>query len=506
MEANEQGFGPGAAAGALKAPPHRSANSNEAIAISLTRTGENGVKPIAQFHPKFTYPLFEEEQIFGYQGLKINLRYDAADMRPNVKMTYEKKYEVVGDTEPADVASVLTEFLPEVAFQSEKDFIAATKDISEDFKPPGELLQSLDNEEGPYEIWKGNLADPAVRKLVKRMEVMVLFYIEGGSTIVDDSEPEWSLERWTVYFLYQKKWATPEQDVSRYTFVGYSTVYRFHMLEAHTPPATPVEGRKEFELPKGEFSLATLPCRLRISQFLILPPFLHKGNGGRLYHTIFADLLAQEHCKEVTVEDPNEAFDDLRDHSDLKFIRTLPELDAIKINMDWKATDKQDRFDIVDPKAVEALKKRTKIANRQLRRLIEMHLMSQLPESVRPFLPTETKVSVPLRTTADKKVYRLWKQYVKARLYRHNLELLAQMDKSERIEKLDEVQGSVELEYLRLLSLSKSRDEAGTTASASSQNGASVKIEGVSKKRPLEAALKDEKESKRARLEDESSE
>lgn len=417
-------------------------------------------------------------------------------MRPNLKITHKKKYDAIADAEPTDVEAVFRSVLPEVAFQSEKDFTAATRDVADNFKPPGTLIKTFENEEGPYEIWKGSLADPAVRQLVRRIEVMVLFYIQGGNTIVDESEPDWSLDRWTVYLLYQRKWVTAEKDISRYTFVGYSTVYRFHMLQNPTPPSSPETGDKVLDFSPAGFTVSQLPCRLRISQFIILPPFLHRGNGGRMYQTVFADLLAQENCKEITVEDPNEAFDDLRDHNDLKFIRTLPELDTIKINMDFKPESDQDRYDIVDHKAVEALKKRTKIANRQLGRLLEMHLMSKLPVSVRPALQRSKLAATP----NERKMYLLWKKWVKSRLYRHNLELLQQMEKQERMDKLNETESSVELEYIRLLSLSQSRDDAATNGA--SPNRTQAELGGVGRKRSLDAVDKGEPGSKRARVED----
>lgn len=60
-----------------------------------------------------TYSIFgDEEQIFGYQGLKINLRYNVCDMRPNLQINYGKKFKTVGETEPTDIKAVLDDFLP----------------------------------------------------------------------------------------------------------------------------------------------------------------------------------------------------------------------------------------------------------------------------------------------------------------------------------------------------------------------------------------------------------
>jgi histone acetyltransferase 1 len=90
-----------------------SSNSNDAVHISLVAPGEGGTKAIHTFNPKFTYPIFgDEERIFGYQGLKINLRYNACDMRPGLQISYTKKFKTVGETSPTDLKAVLEPFLP----------------------------------------------------------------------------------------------------------------------------------------------------------------------------------------------------------------------------------------------------------------------------------------------------------------------------------------------------------------------------------------------------------
>ena len=76
----------------------------------------NTVKSLYSFHPKFTYPIFgDEEQIFGYKDLKINLRYNISDMRPNLSISYNKKTKPIGDEEPLDIKAVLEDFLPKSA-------------------------------------------------------------------------------------------------------------------------------------------------------------------------------------------------------------------------------------------------------------------------------------------------------------------------------------------------------------------------------------------------------
>lgn len=176
-------------------------SANEAVEISLVQPAPTGLRSIASFNPKFTYSVFgDEETIFGYQDLKISLRFHASDMRPNLHVSSSKKLKVVGDHEPVDIPAVLKEYLPAVAFQKASEFEDAVKQTpAAEFTPPGERIKEFHSRDGRYEIWKGVLSDPAVKQLVNRVQIMVPFFIEGGTFIgTDDSE---LADRWTIFFL-----------------------------------------------------------------------------------------------------------------------------------------------------------------------------------------------------------------------------------------------------------------------------------------------------------------
>lgn len=72
---------------------------------------------------------------------------------------------------------------------------------AKDFVPPGKCVHSYDTRGRKFEIWAGSLADPEVRRLLNRAQVFVSFFIEAGTPLETD-DPEWTLERWTVYFMY----------------------------------------------------------------------------------------------------------------------------------------------------------------------------------------------------------------------------------------------------------------------------------------------------------------
>ncbi|OBT86133.1 hypothetical protein VE02_05426 [Pseudogymnoascus sp. 03VT05] len=448
-------------------PDDWSTQSNDALHISLVRPENGASKTINTFHPKFTYPIFgEEESIFGYQGLKIHLRYNASDMRPNVLITYNKRFKAVGDVEPTDLKGLLADFLPENAFQKSAAFDAAINDPNlKDFSPPGKLLKSHEEGDAAYEIWYGNSADPAIQQLLRRLQILVALFIEGG-TAIDDAE--WGSGRWTVFLLYKKGPAT-DDSTSPYTFMGYCTVYNYYPIIPKLPLAAPGTQRKAISLPVNsdasipfpDESLSDLPIRSRLSQFIILPPFQGGGHGARLYSTVFAHYLSDPQTVEITIEDPNEAFDDLRDLNDLIYLRSLPEFQALEINTaaDVRKKGRVPSDEIIEQAPLNELRKKVKIAPRQFQRLVEMQLLSAIPTNIRKSLNPEPKPANTLQTKLRQQEYRLWCLLVKQRLYKHNKDSLIQLEREERIDKLEEVAGIVETDYARLLTKLDGGDE-----------------------------------------------
>ncbi|KAJ9134478.1 Histone acetyltransferase type B catalytic subunit [Pleurostoma richardsiae] len=478
-----------------------SSNSNEAVVLSLVTPATAGLNTITSFNPQFTYSIFgEDERIFGYKNLKISLRYHAADMRPNLKITYGKIFKATGDVEPTDIKEALSGLLPEVSFAKESEYSAAITGLSRDWTPPGTLLTTLKGKDAQYEIWHGSLSDPAIMQLLKRIQILVSFFIEGGTPIETEGE---ALDRWAVFFLYKKQAAADAGDRCPYIFTGYSTVYRFFPLQRLTPPASPSDqtsstqppAKEDFELPK-EVPFTEFPCRTRISQFIILPPFQGKGNGARLYKAIFQHYLESPQTFEITVEDPNEAFDELRDLSDIEYLRSDPDFSNLRINTSVITKEKGPvPKDIVDGEALEKMRLKHKMAPRQFYRVVEMHLMSTLADAVRPEIDIESlsssKASKKVATKQEEHEYKLWKLFVKQRLYRHNRDLLGQLEKEERIDKLEEALSGVELEYARLLAAADSRRKKASSPSIT--NG---------KRKLDDTGEKDQSSSKKARVED----
>jgi histone acetyltransferase 1 len=336
--------------------------------------------------------------------------------------------------------------------------------------PPGELVASFDSKGDSYEVWQASLAHEEIQQFLKRFQILVLLLIEAGTYILKGThDDDNTLDRWTVFFLYQKRPALDDTNRHEYHFAGFSTVYRFFPLVPLTPPASPSvladhsdSPLDKYDFSSNDFSLFSLPCRTRISQFLILPPFHSKGLGSKLYSTIYQKYLYHAETTELTVEDPSEAFDDLRDLADLTFLRKTPDFEQLKLNTSVIIPKKGAApRNIVDPEVSEKVRRRYKIAPRQFYRVLEMNLMSRLPQTVQPGISVDDvgsgKKAVP---AADDHQYKLWQLLVKQRLYRHNKDALIQLEHGERLGKLTETLASVEFEYARLLALLEQRNEA----------------------------------------------
>ncbi|KAI1129614.1 histone acetyltransferase type B catalytic subunit [Nemania abortiva] len=478
------------------------ANANEALTISLVRPSAQSIEKVVSFNPKFTYPIFgEDERIFGYKGLKINLQFDARNLRPHLSVSSAKKFNAVGEVEAVNVKEIMKEFLPGVAFQTRSEYEKAIQDVQDTWTPPGALVKTTKKNGETYEIWRGSLADPAVKQLIRRVQITVLLFIEGGSYIGLDADgnddPNYSLARWSVFLVYKKQPIPGATEKQEYIFQGFSTVYDFWMYQLPLSSSTAHDhgapkSDDSWELPQGDLDLAQFPRRARISQFIILPPYQGKGIGALLYDTIFALYMADVATKEITVEDPNEDFDLLRDICDLKYLRrNVPEFAALRVNGNISIPEKggllhhntqitsvnsagSSADGIVDMTKLEELRLKAKIAPRQFWRLVEMHLMSTLPTSVRPEADAESMK--PPAAKADQKVYSLWRLLLKQRLYRRNVLILAELETTERIIKLNETVNNVEWEYARILE----RVEPKTTAT----NGKRKMDEGADEDTP----------------------
>ncbi|OCF74848.1 histone acetyltransferase type B catalytic subunit [Kwoniella mangroviensis CBS 8886] len=410
-------------------------DSNEALSLQLVRDPEDEdvlyaqeKRAIEPFHPTFTYPIFgEREKILGYKGLDIQLQFASGSLRQFLSITYDSKLN--SPATPSDeIEGTLYKFIPPDYTKSEMDFSKLVEKDSSEFKPLGEKIGSYVRPAAPsskskgkgkgkvsngeelkeddenavvFEMYKATWNTPGFREYHRRMQLFILLFIEGGSYVHEDEDS------WEFITLYEKrKRPAADSDIWTYHFVGYVSVYPFWCYPDQV--------------------------RLRLSQFVILPPYQNQGHGSKLYSTLFSQMLSRPEVAELTVEDPAEAFEDLRDRNDLRFLVSNGILDDPKFSIGIGPSDELSRSERV--KWESEIRKKYKIAQRQFDRLLEMLLLKQLD----------------LKEEKELKKYRL---HVKARLYRFNYEMLSQMTLEERKEALAKTYESVVEDYERILEM-----------------------------------------------------
>jgi histone acetyltransferase 1 len=453
-----------------------SSDANEAVQISIVRLGPHGLQTLHEFHPTFTYPIFgEEERIFGYKGLHIDVRFAEEDMRPNVLVSYDKKFTPVGDTVALDILSTMKEWLPHDAFVKSTEFQTQVEinAAGRKFIPPGKLVHSYSRKGKTFQIWAGSLLDLAVRGTVERMQILISFFIEAG-TPVNTEDADWTLDRWTVYFVYEKLELPSVGGLTSppsYSFIGYSTTYRFFSLkpasstnqaaavsESSTAKAGP--GTLQSIFGADEMSVKDLPSYVRLSQFLILPPYQKSGHGSALYSAIYADILADSTVRELAVEDPSEEFDVLRDINDWRTLEPKLRAAHISINVEpFSGTEKRrggrlPTARLLDMAALRKIRAGTKIAKRQFARQVEMYLLSLIPFSHRAAGGASlTKLLIQKTRATDPadKAYYWWRLILKQRIYKKNKDQLQQLDLEERHPKVEDAARAQEDEYEKLL-------------------------------------------------------
>lgn len=265
------------------------ASSNDALKISIVNHSEGKA---VQFKPNFTYSLYgDKETIFGFQDLTIHLVFDSVTFKPFINAKYSAS---VKDHD--DILKHLEDNLPEDDFIT-KDEVKWKKICENEHKIynlPEQKYKIGEYSTGTsskFAIYKVKLSeDPNLLKLHRRMQILSLFFIEGASYI-DTEEPLWEF-----YWLFNME--TKE-------CIGYATTYKYWYYCGHS---------------KFDSKNYRRQHRAKISQFLILPPYQGKGHGSQLYSHMYDSWKMDPSIIELTVEDPNESFDDLRDINDLMML------------------------------------------------------------------------------------------------------------------------------------------------------------------------------------------
>ncbi|KAJ3351941.1 histone acetyltransferase 1 [Entophlyctis luteolus] len=416
------------------------------------------------FHPEFTYPLFgEEEVLFGYKDPLIKLHFAAGSLMPFLGMKYTYKIESdpeavanakrVGGAVPKadDVLTIVAAKLPKGYRDNYQTFMEdVKKDEKGGFRPLGNKIfeYSIPNHKDvAYEVYRATFATPGFKAYNEILQFFLLFFIEGASSIDDEDES------WECFLLFQRRptygaVGTPKGSTQgaglAYTLCGFSTAYSFWCFP---------ESR-----------------RMRISQFLILPPFQKMGHGSHLYNAMKRDFLIRKEVLEFGVEDPNEAFQIMRDVCDMRGLieelensaklENAKDLGLHVLDRPVQTFGKGSTINLESERSLIAIEAGLlKLSRVQRARCLEMLSMKYLDKS-------------------DKESAKDFRLRVKKRLYQRNEEALSGMDPEEMKSKLHETFLNVEDGYKQILSHKTPSDRK---AKGNDKPGKADKIEKTEK-------------------------
>jgi histone acetyltransferase 1 len=324
------------------------------------------------------------------------------------------------------------------------------------------MLHSYKSFGKSFQIWESPLTDPRTRAILTNMRIFIPFFIEGGTVDFLD-EPKWAIERWKVFLLY-------EVSGSDYTLAGFSTSYRAWVFpttdilktmqsqstSSELPPSSDISAGAQFtDIEKR--SPMDVPSRERISQFVVLPPYQGQAHGTWLYLAMTSLFRKDIWCFEITVEEPNEEFDALRDFCDMAYLYSLPQLSNTDTSFkDLRFPTSAIPRSAFDPEnfiptdkltplpTLSVIRHYAKIAPRQFHRLLEIHLLSTIPPRHRE---TSRITRKSLSADQNDKNYYFWRLLVKERVFMKNRDQLLQIDEDERIQKVEDTLGGLQEEY-----------------------------------------------------------
>ncbi|XP_053969592.1 histone acetyltransferase type B catalytic subunit [Anastrepha ludens] len=269
----------------------------EVVEFKLIRRKQDIEDDSLTFHPLMAHQLFgETESIFGYRDLHVRILYTAGPLHIYIGVEYSSRVDEIskGDISADSVVRTIAEKLPDGCFFINMDEFLKTLDKADKFQPFGEKLSELkvtdaQGKKRLFEIYLCNYKVPSFLKFFGRLQTFILWFVDAASYIdVDDAQ-------WSFFVCYEKY----KNDNSNYQYatVGYTTVYEYYAYPQHIRP--------------------------RISQVLVLPPFQKLGIGTKFIETIYKHYQPQKNVIDMTVEDPSDDFQRLRNFVDARLCMGL---------------------------------------------------------------------------------------------------------------------------------------------------------------------------------------
>ncbi|CAI5959405.1 unnamed protein product [Closterium sp. NIES-65] len=333
--------------------------------VEREERGEGSVKCC----PEYVHQMFGDDGIvYGYKDLQVDIWMHACTFLTFIDISYshelpktkkKAKKQASDHREPHDIHAIFKSLFPQGFMTSREEFVTAlplqpqlfqdmvskhatveqpwqqvkqkgsggesTEDGKEGSKGAAKAADNGDKGGGAADDTKAaaecevvtmDLSQQCVRDWHARMQPLVKFFIDNGQPI-DSTDPLWTLsvvlQQPTAPFSSPPLSATAAaasspsdakagaaasvKGESEVVVVGFCTIYSFY----HHPNSS----------------------RLRLSQILVLPPYQAMGHGSRLLNQVHA-MACRVHAYDITVEDPSDDLQQLREALDCVRLLALP--------------------------------------------------------------------------------------------------------------------------------------------------------------------------------------
>ncbi|KRX06989.1 Acyl-CoA N-acyltransferase [Pseudocohnilembus persalinus] len=292
-------------------------------------------KKLNNYNPKFTHQLFgDEESIYGYKDLSIDIYFTAGRLQKYIKIEYEDKM--------PDADNFMLKF-------DEWFFGTYTTDIQnfrqqlkveEIFVPTGQICEQYEINGEQYKIYKSDNQCDGFDELRVNSWPILLFAIEVASYCNTS-------DYWTYFTIYKE--SPNKQNI----FVGLLTMTEFHIDLNYK--------------------------RNRISQVFILQQYQRQGHGLRITESVYKQSIQDEFCLQITIEDCSPEFQAVRDVVETKLVmesRYLKWLEEYQPQSICIPTI-LDQIKL-DNNLVQAMRKKLKLPSFSIYRAFEILLLSRI--------------------------------------------------------------------------------------------------------------------------------
>ncbi|CAF4916101.1 unnamed protein product [Pieris macdunnoughi] len=354
--------------------------------FKLVRSSKDIENNETSFRPEMCHQVFgENENIFGYTDLKIKLYYSAGSLQTYLGISYSDKIDPkkLAGLKADDIEGEIRKVLAPGYFTNLDEFVSALE-TDKSFTPHGKLLHSFalesydGGEKRTFEVYYCETTTPGFLDYHKRLQTFLLWYVDAASFIdVDD-------DQWTFFTMFEK-YSSSEGDI-QYATAAYATVYRYYAYPCHLRP--------------------------RISQVLTLPPFRKLGLCAELLQAIYSHFIIMPEVLDITVEDPSDDFQRIRDYVDAKNCDKLPAFQPEKL------------YEGFSQEMVDQARSKYKINKKQARRVYEILRLKNT-------------------NTSDKTSYLQYRLDVKNRLNAPFQKKKLEMKKLEKVLKPDEYAATI---------------------------------------------------------------